>query len=423
MSGGKSFFRKYLEFPVIYKTAIAFILGVIAAIVLQESISFIKPVGDIFMRLLKMLAMPLIFFTLVLGSSNLDLKKFGKVGGEVVAFYFITSFFAVIIGLVMALIIKPGVGLSLEGVTFTPVTPPNLIDTIVSWIPINPFAALADPELTQILPTIIFALMFGLALSSLKSSEKAHDRKIASTLIDVFDACSEIMFKIVRFVLEVMPYGVFALIAVNIGDLGLEIFVQYGRLIATDYIAMFLHILLVYGIILMIFKLNPAKFFWGAKDAMLTAYVTRTSAGTLPVSMECAEERLGISKEIYSFSLPLGATINMDGSGLHMMVVAVMAANLIGHQLTVAEILILAVTVVMSSVGTAALPSATLIMLVGVLSSVGLPLEIIGLIAGVDVVTDMMRTMTNVTGDLVCTTVMSKLNGFMDETKGVWAKG
>lgn len=423
MSGGKSFFRKYLEFPVIYKTAIAFILGVIAAIVLQESISFIKPVGDIFMRLLKMLAMPLIFFTLVLGSSNLDLKKFGKVGGEVVAFYFITSFLAVIIGLVMALIIKPGVGLSLEGVTFTPVTPPNLIDTIVSWIPINPFAALADPELTQILPTIIFALMFGLALSSLKSSEKAHDRKIASTLIDVFDACSEIMFKIVRFVLEVMPYGVFALIAVNIGDLGLEIFVQYGRLIATDYIAMFLHILLVYGIILMIFKLNPAKFFWGAKDAMLTAYVTRTSAGTLPVSMECAEERLGISKEIYSFSLPLGATINMDGSGLHMMVVAVMAANLIGHQLTVAEILILAVTVVMSSVGTAALPSATLIMLVGVLSSVGLPLEIIGLIAGVDVVTDMMRTMTNVTGDLVCTTVMSKLNGFMDETKGVWAKG
>lgn len=423
MSGGKSFFRKYLEFPVIYKTAIAFILGVIAAIVLQESISFIKPVGDIFMRLLKMLAMPLIFFTLVLGSSNLDLKKFGKVGGEVVAFYFITSFLAVIIGLVMALIIKPGVGLSLEGVTFTPVTPPNLIDTIVSWIPINPFAALADPELTQILPTIIFALMFGLALSSLKSSEKAHDRKIASTLIDVFDACSEIMFKIVRFVLEVMPYGVFALIAVNIGDLGLEIFVQYGRLIATDYIAMFLHILLVYGIILMIFKLNPAKFFWGAKDAMLTAYVTRTSAGTLPVSMECAEERLGISKEIYSFSLPLGATINMDGSGLHMMVVAVMAANLIGHQLTVAEILILAVTVVMSSVGTAALPSATLIMLVGVLSSVGLPLEIIGLIAGVDVVTDMMRTMTNVTGDLVCTTTMSKLNGFMDETKGVWAKG
>jgi Na+/H+-dicarboxylate symporters len=423
MGGGKSFFRKYLEFPVIYKIAIAFILGIIAAVVLQESISFVKPVGDIFMRLLKMLAMPIIFFTLVLGSSNLELKRFGKVGGEVIAFYFITSFIAATIGLVMALIIKPGVGLSLEGVTFTPITPPSLIDTVVSWIPTNPFAAMADPGLKQILPTIIFALMFGLALSHLKSSEKTHDRKIASTLVDVFDACSEIMFKIVRFVLEVAPYGVFALIAVNIGGQGLGIFTHYGRLIAADYIGMFLHILLVYGIILMIFKVNPAKFLWGAKDAMLTAYVTRSSAGTLPVTMRCADERLGISKQIYSFSLPLGATINMDGTGLHMIVVAVMAANLIGHQLTGAEMLILIVTVVMASVGTAALPSASLIMLVGVLSSVGLPLEIIGLVAGVDVVSDMMRTMTNVTGDLTCTTVMAKVNGLMDKTKGVWAKG
>ena len=420
-SGEKTFFEKYLEFPIIYKIAIAFILGVVAAVVLGPSISFVKPVGDIFLRLLKMLAMPIIFFTLVLGASNLELKKFGKVGGEVILFYFITSFIAATIGLIIAMIIKPGVGFSLEGVTFTPVAAPkSMIDTMVSWIPANPFEALAT---FNILPTIIFALMFGLALAHLKSSAKDHDRKIASTLIDVFDACSEIMFKIVKFVMEVAPYGVFALIAVNIGGKGLGIFVQYGRLLAADYIGMLLHILLVYGVVLRIFKVNPAKFFWGAKDAMVTAYVTRSSAGTLPVTMRCADERLGISKQIYSFSLPLGATINMDGTGLHMIIVAVMAANIVGHQLTLAEMLILIITVVMASVGTAALPSASLIMLVGVLSSVGLPLEIIGLIAGVDVVSDMMRTMTNVTGDLTCTTVMAKLNGLMDKRKGVWTKG
>ncbi len=420
MQGEKSLFTKYLEFPAIYKIAIGFVLGIIAAVILQESISFIKPIGDIFIRLLKMLAMPLIFFTLVLGSSKLNIKKLGKMGGEVIAFYLITSFFAAAIGIIIGLIINPGAGFYLEGATFTPTTPPNLIDTIVSWIPANPFAALADPELKQIVPTIIFALMFGLALSYLRSSEKEHERKIASTLVEVFDACSEVMFKIVRFVLEVAPYGVFALIAVNIGGKGLGIFAQYGKLIAADYIACALQILLVYFTILMIFRINPVKFLWRVKDAMITAYVTRTSAGTLPVTMKCADENLGIDKQLYSFSLPIGATINMDGSCLHMIIAAIMAANIVGHQLTGVEFLVLVVTTVIASIGTAALPSATLIMLTGVLASVGLPLEVIGLIAGVDVITDMMRTMTNVTGDLVCTTVVAKVNGFIDEAKGKW---
>jgi len=415
----RNLLKRYLDFSVIYKIAIGFFLGIIAGVTVGPAISIIEPLGHLFIRMLKMIAMPLIFFTLVLGSSHLNLKKFGKIGGEIILFYCLTSLIAACIGLLMALLIQPGLGLSLEGVAFTSTAPPSLIDTMLSWVPENPFKALAS---YWILPTIIFSLSFGLSLSYLKTSKDRHNREISTTLVSVFEACSEVIFKIVRLVLEIAPYGVFALIAVNIGGKGLGIFFHFGKLLATDYLACVTHIILVYGGLLMLFRISPIKFFNGAKDAMLTAYVTRTTAGSLPVSMKCANDNLGIKKEIYSFSLPLGATINMDGSSLHMMVVAVMAANMAGYQLTLPEILILILTVIMASVGTAALPSATLIMLVGVLSSVGLPLEIIGLIAGVDVISDMMRTLTNVTGDLACTSIVSKINGAIDTKVGVWAK-
>jgi len=413
-----SFWRKYLEFPVIYKIAIGFVFGIIAGLVIGPPITVIQPLGTFFMRLLKMIVMPLIFFTLVLGSASIDPKKLGKAGGLIVVIYIITSFVAVSIGLSIGLAVHPGYGFTLPGVEYKPPKPVNFLDTILSWIPTNPFGAMAE---FKIIPTIIFALFVGLSLAYMRASSVARIKEAAEVTYRVFDALSEVMYKIVKFVLEVAPYGVFALIAVVIGKTGVSIFVPYAKLIGAEALGIALQIGVVYLIILLISGINPVKFFRVASEAMLTAFVTRSSSGTLPVTMRVADEKLGIDRGLYSFTLPLGATINMDGTAIYMACVAIFAADIVGRALTGAELATLAVAAVMASVGAAGVPSAGLIMLTVTLGSVGLPLEVIPLIAGIDVILDMMRTMNNVTGDLTVTTSLAKYFKLIDFNKGIWA--
>jgi len=412
------FWQRYLSFPVIYKIAIGFILGIIAGLLIGPPITVIKPLGDFFMRLLKMIVIPLIFFTLVLGSASIDPKKLGKAGGLIVVIYVITSFIAVSIGLAVGLAVHPGLGFTLPGVTYKPPKPVSFIETILSWIPTNPFGAMAQ---FQVIPTIIFALFVGIALAYLRVSDIPRVREAAETTYRVFDALSEVMYKIVKFVLEVAPYGVFALIAVIIGKTGVAIFIPYAKLIGAEALGIAIQIGVVYTAILLISGINPVKFFGAASEAMLTAFVTRSSSGTLPVTMRVADEKLGIDRGLYSFTLPLGATINMDGTAIYMALVAIFAADIVGRTLTAPELATLAVAAVMASVGAAGVPSAGLIMLTVTLTSVGLPLEVIPLIAGIDVILDMMRTMNNVTGDLTVTTAIAKFYKLIDFKRGIWA--
>ena len=412
------FWQRYLSFPVIYKIAIGFILGIIAGLLIGPPITVIKPLGDFFMRLLKMIVIPLIFFTLVLGSASIDPKKLGKAGGLIVVIYVITSFIAVSIGLAVGLAVHPGLGFTLPGVTYKPPKPVSFVETILSWIPTNPFGAMAQ---FQVIPTIIFALFVGIALAYLRVSDIPRVREAAETTYRVFDALSEVMYKIVRFVLEVAPYGVFALIAVIIGKTGVAIFMPYAKLIGAEALGIAIQIGVVYTSILLISGINPVKFFGAASEAMLTAFVTRSSSGTLPVTMRVADEKLGIDRGLYSFTLPLGATINMDGTAIYMALVAIFAADIVGRTLTASELATLAVAAVMASVGAAGVPSAGLIMLTVTLTSVGLPLEVIPIIAGIDVILDMMRTMNNVTGDLTVTTAIAKFCKLIDFKRGIWA--
>ena len=412
------FWQKYLSFPVIYKIAIGFILGIIAGLLIGPPITVIKPLGDFFMRLLKMIVIPLIFFTLVLGSASIDPKKLGKAGGLIVVIYMITSFIAVSIGLAVGLAVHPGLGFTLPGVTYKPPKPVSFLETILSWIPTNPFGAMAE---FKVIPTIIFALFVGIALAYLRVSEIPRVKEAAEVTYRVFDALSEVMYKIVKFVLEVAPYGVFALIAVIIGKTGVAIFMPYAKLIGAEALGIAIQIGVVYTAILLISGINPVKFFGAASEAMLTAFVTRSSSGTLPVTMRVADEKLGIDRGLYSFTLPLGATINMDGTAIYMALVAIFAADIVGRTLTAPELATLAVAAVMASVGAAGVPSAGLIMLTVTLTSVGLPLEVIPLIAGIDVILDMMRTMNNVTGDLTVTTAIAKFYKLIDFKRGIWA--
>ncbi len=413
------FWKKYIEFPVIYKIAIGFVLGIIAGLLVGKSIVAINPLGVFFIRLLKMIVIPLIFITLVQGSASIDPKKLGAAGLLVIVIYIITSFIAVSIGLAIGLLTHPGKGFTLPGVKPSVPKPVSFIETVLSWIPANPVGAMAQ---FKVIPTIIFALFVGISLAFLRASEDPRIKEAAETTYKVFDALAEIMYKIVKFVLEVAPYGVFALIAVVIGKTGVSIFVPYLKLIGDEALAITIQIGVVYTAILLIARINPIKFFKAAAEPMVTAFVTRSSSGTLPVTMRAADEKLGIDRGLYSFTLPLGATINMDGTAIYQALVAIFAADIIGRHLTAANLATLATAAVMASIGTAGVPSAGLIMLTVTLTSVGLPLEVIPLVAGIDVILDMMRTMNNVTGDLTVTSAVAKAFKLIDFNRGVWVE-
>ena len=415
--------KSYFEFPVIWKITIGFILGIIVGFIIGPPVAHnvgFYVVAQIFLRFLKFIVEPLIFFTLVLGAASINPKTLGKAGSSVIVVYIITSIIAASIGLGLGLALHPGRGFTLTGVKVSAPKPVSFTETALHWIPTNPFAALAQ---FQVIPTIVFALFVGIALAYLRISEEERIKEIAETTYKVFDALSEVMYKIVRFVLEVAPYGVFALIAINIGKSGIALLIPYGKLIAGVYSGVAIQIGVVYMAILLIARINPAKFFKAAYDAMLTAYVTRSSSGTLPVTMRVADQKLGIDRGLYSFTLPLGATINMDGTAIYQTMVAVFAADVINRTLTSGEMATVISAAVMASIGTAGVPSAGLIMLTVTLGSVGLPFAVIGIVAGIDVILDMVRTMNNVTGDLTVTTAIAKAFKLIDFSKGVWAEG
>lgn len=392
------------------KILIGFVLGIIVGAIWGPGIAWIQPIGTIFLRLLQMIVVPLIFSSLVVGVASItEPSKLGRVAGKTIAYYLVTTAAAIIIGLIAGNLIRPGSGMNLvlEGAAKEAAKVPSLIDTLLNLIPTNPIGAMAQGTVLQI---IVFALFFGFAMT--KAGEKGK------VVLNFFDGFAETMYKLTGTVMGFAPYGVFALIAVTVGNHGIAVLIPFAKLIFAVYIGVIIHEVLIYsGMVSIIAKMSPIKFFKGFSEAALLAFSTCSSSATLPVSMHNAQEKLGVSPTISSFVQPLGATVNMDGTALYQGVCALFVAQAYNIPLGLGGQLTVLLTALLASIGTAGVPGAGLVMLTMVLTSVGLPLEGVALIAGVDRILDMARTSCNVTGDAACAVVIAKTEGELTEIK------
>ncbi|KGR89508.1 sodium:dicarboxylate symporter [Ureibacillus massiliensis 4400831 = CIP 108448 = CCUG 49529] len=382
---------------------IAFILAIILGAIVGPSIEVVKPLGDLFLRLIKFIMVPLVLASLVVGIAGTgDIKRIGKMGGITFVYYLITTAIAVTIGLILANIFKPGSGLNLSLSSVEqaePTATPGVVDTLLNIIPTNPFASLVEGNMLQI---IFFALFLGITIAMLGEKTK--------TVYNFFDQLAEIMYKITGIVMKVAPIGVFGLIAPTVGQYGVSVLLPLIKLILIVYVGCIIHALLVYSFSVKSFaKMSPLKFFKGIAPASLVSFSTSSSAGTLPITIKNTEENLGVSKRVSSFVLPLGATINMDGTALYQGVCVLFVAQFMGVELSIMQQLIIVLTATLASIGTAGVPGAGLVMLTMVTTAVGLPLEAVALVAGIDRILDMIRTSLNVTGDASAAVVVNAI--------------
>lgn len=424
MNDKKGVMDWYFKFNLLYRILIGLVLGALVGIIFGESIAWLNPLGSLLVNLLKMIVMPVILSTLVVGAASINPSSLGKVGVKIILFYLLTSAFAVAIGLLMGNIFRPGIGLELgtvAGAAGKELVKPSFVDTLLAIVPTNPFGSLSSGNVLQV---IFFAIIFGIAISYLKLSKNETIKKSGEVLFDVFNGLAETMYLIVRGVLQYAPIGVFALIAVVFGKQGAKAFGPLGTVTIASFLGYILHVAIVYTALLMINKISPKAFFKGARTPMITAFVTRSSSGTLPVTMKAVDEEFGVDKKIYSFTLPLGATINMDGTAIYQGVCALFIGFAIGMPLSFGQQITVILTAVLASIGTAGVPGAGAIMLLMVLNSVGLPVTAgspvaaaYAMILGIDAILDMGRTSVNVTGDMVGTWIVAKSEKMVDESK------
>ncbi|WP_306056700.1 dicarboxylate/amino acid:cation symporter [Natronococcus wangiae] len=423
-SGTMGYWSRYRSVPIVYRIGAAFVLGSLFGLLVGEPATALEPLGDLFIDLLSMLIIPIVVFTLIMGARRLSPSNLGKIGGQVVGAYAITSALAVFVGLAVANLINPGRGLEgWQDADAETAEAPDIQEVLLGIVPENPLGAMAEGE---VLPTIFFVIVFGLALAIVQENVDSENvRDGVETIFDIMEAGAEAMFKVVWGVMEYGVIGVFALMAVVFGEAGTDAIVPFAMLILTLALAVTVHIALVHlgGIVAMLVGESPRALLVGGKDALITALSIRSSSGTLPVTMANADDNLHIDESVYSFSLPLGATINMDGTALYQGVAAIFAANLVGMSLTLGQQLTVVAVAVLASVGAAGVPGTGLIMLTLVLTQLGLPLEVVGFVAGVDPLLDRLRTMTNISGDLAVTTLVAKWNDAVDFTSGTWAAG
>lgn len=374
--------------------------------VLVDGIFYV--IGNGFIRLMKMLVVPLVFCSLVCGSSAIgDTKSLGKVGGKTIVFYLLTTALAVTVAISVATVVRPGVGLDMSSIeTGETAVAENVsvADTILNIIPENPIGALADGTMLQI---ILFALLIGVLLA--KMGERTE------LIANLFNQCNELMMEMTNLVMGLAPVGVFCMIAKTFANLGFDAFIPLLKYMGSVLLGLLIQCLVVYMVLLVIFtRLNPVKFIRKFFPVMAFAFSTSTSNATIPMNIDTLEEKIGVSRKISSFTIPLGATINMDGTSIMQGVAVVFAAQAYGMQLGPKGYLTVIATATLASIGTAGIPSVGLVTLSMVFTAVGLPVEAIMLIMGVDRILDMIRTAVNITGDAVCTTIVAHQNGDLD---------
>ena len=381
------------------KISIGLVLGVLAGLALQNhadfAVGYIKPIGTIYLNLIKMIVVPVVMLSIVQGIVSLqDVKKVGSIGARTLAFYFCTTALAVTVGLFFANLLQVGAGYELpaEALSYEAAQAPSFMDTSVNIFPSNAIAPLANATMLQV---IFIAVFFGFGI--ILAGEKG---KLAA---DVIESFAEVAFKIMGMIIGLSAIGVFALICPVVAENGPAVLLPLLKVIVVAYAAYAIHMIVVYsGAVRCFAGLSPVKFFRGMSRPMMFAFSSASSVGALPFNMD-AVEKLGARKEVYSFVLPLGATVNMDGTAIYQGVCAIFIAQIFGIDLEISQQITIILTATLASIGTAGVPGSGMIMLAMVLQSVGLPLEGIALVAGIDRVLDMGRTVVNITGDAACT--------------------
>ena len=375
--------------------------------VIVEGVLYV--VGQGFIRLMQMLVVPLVFCSLICGSMAIgDTKTLGKVGVKTIGFYLVTTALAVCVALGSALLINPGRGLDMDAVqkgnvsSTTEAT--SLVDTLLNIIPKNPVQSMANGDM---LPIIVFALFVGIMLAKLGTR--------GSVVANFFSQFNDVMMEMTMAIMKVAPIGVFCLIARTFATVGFSAFAPMLKYMGNVTLALAIQCLVVYQILLFVFtRLNPFKFIKKFLPVMGFAFSTATSNATIPMSIDTLSKKMGVSKQISSFTIPLGATINMDGTSIMQGVAVVFIAQAYGIPLTMGNLATVVVTATLASIGTAGVPSVGLVTLAMVLNSVGLPTEGIALIMGIDRILDMIRTAVNITGDAVCTTIVCHQEGSLN---------
>ncbi len=391
-----------------WQIAIALVLGIVMGLWLPQYVKYISWMGDLFMRALKMVIVPLILTSIISGIVNIgSLKKLGNIGLKTISYYISTSFFAIVTGLMMVNLIKPGIGADLgfvEEVEGLSLASESFGQTLIQIIPTNVFKAMVE---NQMLSVIFFAILVGLFINNISKKNRKF-------YIRLSNGGFELMMKITEFVIKFTPYGVFGIVALQImkqsdilevaGKLGLYMICVVGALMIHSFITLPL-------ILNFIGKINPVTHVKAMLVPLLTAFSTSSSSATLPLTMEAVENKAGASNKITSFVLPLGATINMDGTALYECVAAIFIAQAYGIDLGIGEQIIIVITALLASIGAAGIPMAGLVMITVVLSAVNLPLEGVGLILAVDRILDMFRTSVNVWSDSCGAVVIAKSEG------------
>ena len=375
--------------------------------VIVEGVLYV--VGQGFIRLMQMLVVPLVFCSLICGSMAIgDTKTLGKVGVKTIGFYLVTTALAVCVALGSALLINPGRGLDMDavqkGTVSSTTEATSLVDTLLNIIPKNPVQSMANGDM---LPIIVFALFVGIMLAKLGTR--------GSVVANFFSQFNDVMMEMTMAIMKIAPIGVFCLIARTFATVGFSAFAPMLKYMGNVTLALAIQCLVVYQILLFVFtRLNPFKFIKKFLPVMGFAFSTATSNATIPMSIDTLSKKMGVSKQISSFTIPLGATINMDGTSIMQGVAVVFIAQAYGIPLTMGNLATVVVTATLASIGTAGVPSVGLVTLAMVLNSVGLPTEGIALIMGIDRILDMIRTAVNITGDAVCTTIVCHQEGSLN---------
>ncbi|WP_187334479.1 dicarboxylate/amino acid:cation symporter [Novosphingopyxis iocasae] len=403
--------KTWFRIPLWQRVIAALVLGVVTGLLWGPGSESIKIIGDVFIASIKMLVVPLIFFSLVSGVAAIgDLRKLGAVGGRAMLLFVVTGQIAVWLGLFLGTVIQPGIGVDASNIEMGPVPEPSgegWRQMVLSIIPQSPVQVMAD---VNVLPLIVFALLIGIGILMAKEEGEPVGR--------IFDSGSVVMQKVTIIVMELTPFGVFALMAWVAGNLGYDALIALAKLVGLNYLGCLLIIFVMYSAMIKLLARLPVRdFFRGIIDAMAVSYSTASSNATLPVTMRCAERNLGVSPSVSSFVLSLGATINMNGTAMYLGLATLFGAQVFGVDLSWTDYFMISITATLGAVGAAGIPGAGLIMMALVFGTVGVPLETIAFVAGVDRIMDMMRTVTNVSGDATVATVVAHMTGELDRAE------
>lgn len=388
-----------------------FALGILAGVILGADSIIFKPLGTLFLNLLRMIVVPLVVLSLIVAVNHSSPKELGRIGLKIFPFYLISMAIAVVVGIFFGKLTNPGVGLNLPmDATIETPNKPAFIDVILNMVPKNIINAMSSGD---ILAVVFVSIVFGLAILLMQHAESEREQNMGKLLLNIADAGNEAVAKVLNGILQYAPIGVFGITANTFGTQGMDMVIALGKFIGTSYLGVIVMLTVIYPLILKLFKVKVIEFYKNIKDAIFTAFATSSSLSTLPISMRAAE-KAGISERVAKLTLPIGATINMDGTAVRFGVAVIFASEIMGIHLGITELATIVLIGTLAAVGTAGVPGAGLIGMSIVFAQAGLPLEIVALTAGINVLVDMIFTCGNVTGDLAGAKVVDQSEKLRD---------